>query len=46
MQRIDWGTYYNKLFVAGIAGRAPELFILHTSALRRFAEANFVRPLG
>ena len=45
MQRIDWGTYYNKLFVAGIAGRAPELFILHTSNLRRFAEAGFLQTL-
>ena len=45
MQRIDWGTYYNKLFVAGIAGRAPEVFVLHTSALRRFAEAKFLEPL-
>ena len=45
MQRIEWGTYYNKLFVAGIAGRAPELFILHTSNLRRFAEAGFLQPL-
>ena len=44
MQRIDWGTYYNKLFVAGIAGRAPEIFVLHTHSLRRFAEAGFVRP--
>ncbi len=45
MQRIEWGTYYNKLFVAGIAGRAPELFVLHTSNLRRFTEAGFLRPL-
>ena len=45
MQRIDWGTYYNKLFVAGIAGRAPEVFVLHTSSLRRFAEAKFIQPL-
>lgn len=45
MQRIDWGTYYNKLFVAGIAGRAPDVFILHTSNLRRFSEAGFLQPL-
>jgi multiple sugar transport system substrate-binding protein len=45
MQRIEWGTYYNKLFVAGIAGRAPEVFVLHTQSLRRFAGAGFVRPI-
>lgn len=45
MQRIDWGTYYNKLFVAGIAGRAPELFIIHTPSLRRFVDAGFVQSL-
>lgn len=45
MQRIDWSTYYNKLFVAGIAGRAPEVFVLHTSSLRRFAEAKFIEPV-
>ncbi|MFY8052261.1 MAG: ABC transporter substrate-binding protein, partial [Armatimonadaceae bacterium] len=22
MQRMDWGTFYNKLFVAGLGGRA------------------------
>ncbi|NDB96085.1 MAG: extracellular solute-binding protein, partial [Verrucomicrobia bacterium] len=31
MQRMDWYTYYNKLFVAGIGGRAPEVFIIHAS---------------
>ncbi len=44
MQRIEWGTYYNKLFVGGIGKRAPEVFVLHTAALRRFEEAGFVRP--
>ena len=45
MQRIEWGTYYNKLYVAGIGKRAPEVFVLHTSALRRFEETGFVRPI-
>ena len=26
MQRMDAATYYNKLFVAGLGGRAPEVF--------------------
>lgn len=29
MQRMAWNTYYNKLFVAGPGGRAPEMFVLH-----------------
>jgi multiple sugar transport system substrate-binding protein len=45
MQRMDWGTYYNKLFVAGLGGRAPEVFVLHTHALPRFAGAGFARPI-
>lgn len=45
MQRMDWGTYYNKLFVAGLGGRAPEVFVLHTRALLRFARAGFAAPL-
>jgi multiple sugar transport system substrate-binding protein len=44
MQRIEWGTYYNKLFVAGIGGRAPEVFVIHTDSLDRFTRAAFVRP--
>src|SRR6266540_2573725 len=36
MQRMEWGTYYNKLFVAGLGGRAPEVFVSHSTALRRF----------
>jgi len=45
MQRIDWGTYWNKLFVAGLGGRAPEVFVLHTRSLVRFAKAGFTAPL-
>ena len=45
MQRMDWATYYNKLFVAGLGGRAPEVFVLQTHALQRFARAGFVRPI-
>src|SRR5262249_3198437 len=45
MQRMDWATYYNKLFVAGIGGRAPEIFVVHASSLVRFARAGFARPV-
>lgn len=45
MQRIAWGTYYNKLFVAGIGGRAPEVFVIHNDVIPRFSEANFLRPV-
>lgn len=45
MQRMDWGTYYNKLFVAGIGGRAPDVFVIHTDTLGRFHRGGFLRPL-
>ena len=45
MQRMDWGTYYNKLFVAGLGNRAPEIFILHADNIPRFTQADFVRPI-
>jgi multiple sugar transport system substrate-binding protein len=45
MQRMDWGLYYNKLFVAGLGGRAPEVFVVHADTLARFTRASFVRPI-
>jgi len=45
MQRMDWGTYYNKLFVAGIGNRSPEVFIIHTDVLERFIQAGFLRSV-
>lgn len=45
MQRMDWATYYNKLFVAGLGGRAPEVFVVHTANIERFMQADFVRPV-
>lgn len=45
MQRMEWGTYYNKLFVAGLGGRSPEVFVVHTDSLRRFVGAGLVKPL-
>ena len=44
IQRMDWGTYYNKLFVAGIDGRSPEVFVSHASALGRMQRAGLLRP--
>ncbi|NOY80110.1 MAG: ABC transporter substrate-binding protein [Kiritimatiellaeota bacterium] len=45
MQRMDWGTYYNKLMVAGIGGRAPDVFVVHVDVLQRFMRTSFVRPM-
>lgn len=45
LQRIDWGTYYNKLYVAGLGGRAPDVFVVHAPLLPRFASAQLVAPL-
>lgn len=45
MQRIPWPTYYNKLFVAGIDGRAPEVFVSHTSSALRMQQAGMMRPM-
>lgn len=46
MQRMAWNTYYNKLFVAGLGGRAPEMFVLQTDAFTRFQQADFIEPLN
>ena len=45
MQRMEWGTYYNKLFVANLGGRAPQVFVVHTDNLTRFNRAGFLRPM-
>ncbi len=45
VQRMQWRTYYNKLFVAGQAEREPEVFISHAKSLPRFVRADFVRPI-
>jgi multiple sugar transport system substrate-binding protein len=42
MQRMDWGTYYNKLMVAGIDGRGPDIFVIHAATLARMQRAEFV----
>ena len=45
MQRMEWGTYYNKLFVSNLGGRAPQVFVVHTDNLSRFHRAGFLRPM-
>lgn len=45
MQRIAWDIYYNKLFVAGVGGRAPDVFVVHTDALTRFYQAGFIENI-
>lgn len=45
MQRIEWPSYYNKLFIAGLGGRAPEVCVIHTDVLERFIQAGFVHPI-
>jgi multiple sugar transport system substrate-binding protein len=44
MQRTEWSTHYNKLFVAGLGSRAPEVFVIHTRTMERFVRAGFLRP--
>lgn len=45
MQRMGWDLYYNKLFVAGLGGRAPDVFVVHSDVLTRFHGAGFLRPV-
>jgi len=45
MQRMEWPSYYNKLFVAGLGQRAPEVCVIHTDVLERFIQAGFVYPV-
>ena len=45
MQRMAWGTYYNKLFVAGLGGRAPEVFVVHTDVIPRFQQTDVLRAV-
>ncbi|HZZ41535.1 MAG TPA: ABC transporter substrate-binding protein [Tepidisphaeraceae bacterium] len=45
MQKMPWDQYYNKLFVAGVAGRCPEVFVIHSHTLPRFIGTKFVRQI-
>ena len=42
MQRIEWGTYYNKVIVSAIDGRGPEVFVVHASYLPRLRRARII----
>ncbi len=44
MQRMEWATYYNKLMVAAVDGRGPEIFVIHASTLPRMKRAGFIGP--
>ncbi len=44
MQRMTWDVYYNKLFVARLGGRGPDVFVLHTDSMPRFVHAGLLRP--
>ena len=43
MQRMDWHTYYSKVFVARLGGRGPDVFVAHIDVLPRFARAGILR---
>ena len=43
MQRMEWGTYYNKVFVANLGRRGPDVFVIHTDHIARFQIAGFLR---
>jgi multiple sugar transport system substrate-binding protein len=45
MQRIVWDTYYNKVFVAGLGGRAPEVFVVQVDHLERFIWGKLCAPV-
>ena len=45
MQRMDWHTYYSKVFVARLGGRGPDVLVAHIDVLPRFARANILRPV-
>lgn len=45
MQRMDWATYYNKLMVAALDGRGPEIYVIQSEAMPRMHRAGFVANL-
>lgn len=46
MQRMGWATYYNKLMVAAVDGRGPQVFVIHASTLPRMQRAGFVADVS
>ena len=43
MQRMDWHTYYSKVFVSRLGGRGPDVFVAHIDVLPRFGRARILR---
>jgi multiple sugar transport system substrate-binding protein len=39
---MDWATYYNKLMVAALDGRGPQVFVIQSSWLARMHRAGFI----
>jgi multiple sugar transport system substrate-binding protein len=46
MQRIDWNTYYNKLLVAALDGRGPQLFVIQSQWMTRMHRNGFIADLS
>ncbi|HWD38273.1 MAG TPA: ABC transporter substrate-binding protein [Fimbriimonas sp.] len=46
MQRMDWDTYYNKLMVAELDGRGPEVFVIQSQWMARMNRAGFVADVS
>jgi multiple sugar transport system substrate-binding protein len=42
MQRIAWALYYNKLMVAQLDKRGPEVFVVHAGTLARMQHAGII----
>lgn len=45
MQRIAWGTYYNKLRVSALDGRGPNVFVLQAQLLPSMDRAGFIEDV-
>jgi multiple sugar transport system substrate-binding protein len=46
MQRMAWDTYYNKLMVAAMSGRGPQVFVIHASTLPRMVRAGYLDDIS
>lgn len=42
MQRIPWGTYYNKVLISALDDRGPEVFVLVAGFMPRMVRSGFV----
>ncbi|MFT3787203.1 MAG: ABC transporter substrate-binding protein [Tepidisphaeraceae bacterium] len=45
MQRIAWGTYYNKVMVSAIGGRGPQVYVLQSWYMPRMERAGIIAPI-